>query len=110
MPLLIGIAVLVLAFEPALGWFVIPALLVGLLVAWILSSSNHPAPLSSNQSRPEIQIAKIPVTGGMGLVFTIGTIAIFCIALPEARWFLVLAVPTGMVVALALHTWHNRHD
>jgi hypothetical protein len=42
------------------------------------------------------------------LVLTIGAIVIFCIALPEARWFLALAVPAGVVVGLALWTWHSR--
>jgi hypothetical protein len=104
--LLVSILVLVLAFEPGLSWFVIPALLVGIIAALFLRSSNRAVPLSSNENRPEIQIAKIPVKGAMGLVFTLGTIVIF-IALPEARWFLVLAIPTGVVVAIALHAWRG---
>jgi predicted branched-subunit amino acid permease len=109
--LLLGVGVLfvVLALEPALSWFVIPALLVGLMVALILRSSTQTAPLRRDQAPPEIQIAKIPVTGGMGLVFTVGTIAIFCLALPEARWFVALAIPAGVVVAIALRSWRKRH-
>ncbi len=105
----VGIVLLVLALEPALSWFVVPALLVGLSVALVLRSSSRTAAADRDEARPEIQIAKIPVKGGMGLLFTVGTIVIFCAALPEARWFLALAIPTGMVVGLALYKWHNRH-
>jgi hypothetical protein len=29
--------------------------------------------------------------------------------LPEARWFLGLALPVGALIGLTLHTWHKRH-
>jgi hypothetical protein len=106
--LIVGSAMLVLALEPALSWFVVPALLVGVLVALVLRSS-HAADSAHDEPRPEIQMAKIPVKGGMGLVFTMGTITIFCLALPEARWFLALAIPVGALIGLILHTWHKRH-
>ena len=54
-------------------------------------------------------MAKIPVNGPMGLVFTLGTMAIFLLALPEIRWFLLLALPVGTLVGLSLHLWHSRH-
>jgi cytosine/uracil/thiamine/allantoin permease len=99
---------IVLAFEPALSWFVVPAALAGLAVALFLRSSNSDPSSARDEARPEIQISKIPVRGGMGLVFTAGTIAIFCIALPEARWFLALAIPAGIVVGVVLNYWHSR--
>ena len=104
----VGLMLLVLALEPALNWFVVPTVLVGIVVAFVLRSSKL-ADLQADQGRPEIQISRIPVKGGMGLVFTAGSIAIFCIALPEARWFLGLAVPVGALIGLTLHTWHKRH-
>jgi cobalamin synthase len=107
--LVVGVLVVVLAWEPALSWFVIPALLVGLIVALVLRLSTQAAPFSRDQARPEIQMAKIPLKGGMGLVFTVGTAAIFCLALPEARWFVALAIPAGVVVAIALRSWRKRH-
>lgn len=100
---------MVMALESALSWFVIPALVVGVIVATVLRSSVGQTSFTHDQGRPEIQIAKIPVKGGMGLVFTVGTIAIFCLALPEARWFVALAIPAGVVVAIALRSWHKRH-
>lgn len=104
----VGLMLLVLALEPALTWFVVPTLVVGIVVAFVLRSSKL-ANSQADQGRPEIQIAKIPVTGGMGLVFTCGSIAMFCIALPEARWFLAPALPVGALIGVILHTWHKRH-
>jgi hypothetical protein len=104
----VGLLVLVLALEPALSWFVVPTVLVGIVVAFVLRSSKG-ADLQADQGRPEIQISRIPVKGGVGLVFTAGSIVIFCIALPEARWFLGLALPVGALIGLTLHTWHKRH-
>ena len=104
----VGLMLLVLALEPALSWFVVPTVLVGIVVAFVLRSSKL-ADSQADQGRPEIQISRIPVKGGMGLVFTAGSIAIFCIALPEARWFLGLALPVGALIGLTLHTWHKRH-
>jgi predicted branched-subunit amino acid permease len=106
----VGALLLLLILEPALSWFVVPALVVGLLVALVLHTTTEKVSFSRDQDRPEIQMAKIPVKGGMGLVFTIGTIAIFCLALPEARWFVALAVPAGLVVAIALCAWHKRQS
>ena len=104
----VGLMLLVLALEPALSWFVVPTVLVGMVVAFVLRSSQV-ADSQADQGRPEIQISRIPVKGGMGLVFTAGSIVIFCIALPEARWFLGLALPVGALIGLTLHTWHKRH-
>ena len=77
----VGLMLLVLALEPALNWFVVPTVLVGIVVAFVLRSSKL-ADSQADQGRPEIQISRIPVKGGMGLVFTAGSIVIFCIALP----------------------------
>jgi hypothetical protein len=52
---------------------------------------------------PGITMHKIPVGGDeMGLVFTIGVIAMILIALPEARSFLALSLPIGVVIAIIL--------
>lgn len=105
----VTIMVVALLNEPSLTWFVLLALLVGILVAVILRSSRFSSTDGKDQPRPEIQIAKIPVKGLMGLVFTVGTMAIFFLALPEIRWFLLLALPAGVLVGLGLHLWHTRH-
>ena len=52
---------------------------------------------------PGISMHKIPVGGDeMGLVFTIGVIAMILLALPEVRTFLVLSLPIGVVIAIIL--------
>jgi len=51
---------------------------------------------------PGITMHKIPVKGPMGLIFALGVVVTALIALPEARWFLALSVPTGLVIAIIL--------
>jgi len=51
---------------------------------------------------PGITMHKIPVKGPAGLVFTVGIIAIALISLPQARWFLALSLPTGIVIGIIL--------
>ena len=58
-------------------------------------------------THPGIRIHKIPVKGPAGLIFAIGVIVIFLMGLPEARWFLLVSLPAGLVVGLALVLWHR---
>ncbi len=51
---------------------------------------------------PGITMHKIPVKGPMGLVFTVGVVAMVLLSLPEARWFLALSVPTGVFIGIIL--------
>ncbi len=51
---------------------------------------------------PGITMHKIPVMGAMGLVFTIGVIAMTLLALPEARWFLATSLPIGVAIGIIL--------
>jgi hypothetical protein len=51
---------------------------------------------------PGITMHKIPIKGGVGLLFTVGMLIIFLIRLPEARVFLALSLPVGVVVAWIL--------
>lgn len=99
----------ILLTEPTLAGFVAPALLVGMLVAVVLHRSRLSPRPTPDIPRPEIQIAKITVTGPMGVVFTLGTMAIFWMALPEVRWFFAFAFPAGIVTALLLRLWYTRH-
>jgi hypothetical protein len=51
---------------------------------------------------PGISIHKIPVkAGAMGPVFTLGMVTI-ALTLPEARWFLAISLPAGVVVGIIL--------
>jgi len=53
-------------------------------------------------THPGIRIDKIPVSGPMGLVFTIASMVIF-LALPVVRWFALLSLVPGLAVAAVLH-------
>jgi hypothetical protein len=58
---------------------------------------------------PQINLAKIPVGGGIaGAIFAIGSTAIFLIGIPALRYFLPAAVILGGGVALLIH--HARHE
>ena len=59
----------------------------------------HDEPQSSH---PGIRIDKIPVSGAMGLIFTLGSLVIF-LALPTVRWFAILSLPVGLGFAAILH-------
>jgi hypothetical protein len=49
------------------------------------------------------QIAKIPVSGFIGLVITVGLMLGFLFAVPQTRLWLYISVPVGIVVAVVLH-------
>ncbi len=49
------------------------------------------------------QIAKIPIKGWIGLVITIGMMIGILAEVPEARLWLFIAVPLGLIFALILH-------
>lgn len=53
-------------------------------------------------THPGIRIDKIPVSGPMGLVFTIASMVIF-LALPVVRWFFLLSLLPGLAVAAILY-------
>ncbi len=57
---------------------------------------------------PEINISRIAVGGGVaGAIFAIGCTCLFLIGVPFARWFLLGAVPFGLLVALILFLLHK---
>ena len=52
-------------------------------------------------TRPEINVSKIPVGGGVaGLMIAVSIIVIALIGLPPARWFLAGSVAIGLLFAL----------
>jgi hypothetical protein len=58
---------------------------------------------------PQINVSKIVVGGGVaGAIFTIGSMALFLVGLPEFRLFLPAAAVLGCGVALVIH--FVRHD
>jgi hypothetical protein len=51
---------------------------------------------------PGITMHKIPVEGWAGLLFTVGVLAMVLVSLPEARWFLAISLPTGVIIGTIL--------
>ena len=58
---------------------------------------------------PGISMHKLPIAGDqMGLVFVVGVLAMILVALPEARWFVALSVPTGLAIGIILRLIHRN--
>jgi hypothetical protein len=51
---------------------------------------------------------RLPLRGVGGLVFTVGMVALAVIYVPVLGWFLAIAVPIGVIIALGLHFWHKH--
>ena len=51
---------------------------------------------------------RLPLKGVGGLVFTAAMVALAVVYVPVFRWFLAIAIPIGIVIALALYLWHKR--
>jgi len=57
---------------------------------------------------PDANLSRINVSGNAaGLIFTLGVLAMFLAGLPQARWFLAVSLPAGLIVALVLR-WTAR--
>ena len=64
--------------------------------------------MNDESPRAEINMAKIPVSGGIaGLIFAVGTMAIFVIGIPSIRYMLPASLVLGCGIAAFLRT---RHD
>jgi cytosine/uracil/thiamine/allantoin permease len=48
-----------------------------------------------------------PARGLAGLIVIAIAIAVIVIMLPAARWFFLISVAVGLVVAGGLHVWHK---
>jgi cytosine/uracil/thiamine/allantoin permease len=50
---------------------------------------------------------KRPARGVVGLIVIAIAVAVIVIMLPAARWFFLISVAVGLVVAGGLHLWHK---
>lgn len=48
-----------------------------------------------------------PARGVVGLIVIAIAVAVIVIMLPAARWFFLISVAVGLVVAGGLHLWHK---
>ena len=104
--LLIGGIVILCLDEPEFLWLFVPILLCSLAIALVLRRKSRadelpgPSEISGPSWGPNM--SKISVGGPAGLIFTLASLAVFLIGLPEVRWFLAASLPVGLIVALIL--------
>ena len=48
-----------------------------------------------------------PARGVVGLIVVGVAVAVLVIMLPAARWFFVISVAAGVIIAGGLHLWHR---
>jgi hypothetical protein len=53
-------------------------------------------------------IEKIPTKGILGALIGVGIMVIILVAVPAARWFLLLSLPAGLLVAAILYLSRRR--
>ncbi len=72
----------------------------------------HPPanPLGGLRTEGKLGFEKIPVKGILGGVVALGIMATILIAVPAARWFLLLSLPAGVLVGAVLYFVNRRRD
>jgi MFS family permease len=51
--------------------------------------------------------SRVTFTGATGLIVAVAVVAIVLIAFPAYRWFFLISVGIGIVVAVLLFVWHK---
>ena len=51
----------------------------------------------------------LSLRGSAGLIVAVAVVAILLIALPAYRWFFLISVLIGLVIAGGLAVWHRLH-
>jgi hypothetical protein len=52
---------------------------------------------------------RFTLKGSAGLIVAIAVVAVLLIALPAYRWFFLISVLIGLVIAGGLALWHRMH-
>ena len=55
-------------------------------------------------------IERIPTKGILGALIAAGVMITILVAVPAARWFLLLSLPTGLLVAAVLYFSHRQNQ
>ena len=97
---------IVMITMPELWYFILLAGVIGIAAIFVVRKSNCDGDAESvlvRGARPEIDIAKIKVGGGVaGAIFTLGSMWIFLAGIPALWYFLALAIAVGAGIAVAL--------
>ena len=54
------------------------------------------------------RMRRLPLKGVGGLLFTAVILALGVVYVPVFRWFLAVAIPVGIVIAVLLRLWHKH--
>jgi hypothetical protein len=110
-------SVLLVATAPFFGTFSLAALGVGALLAASLhrqyarSRSTTAERPGGATGMPGFNVSAIQVAGDAGgLIFVVGSIAIFVLSLPGLRWFLVGSLVFACALAAVRRHWTSRHS
>jgi len=55
-------------------------------------------------------IERIPTKGVLGALVAVGIMAVILAAVPAARWFLLITLPTGVLVGVILYFLHRGSE
>jgi hypothetical protein len=58
--------------------------------------------------QPSSRTRKIPVGGGIGLLFMAIGVVLILVEVPAARWFLLFSIPVGLFFAGIIYLWHKH--
>jgi hypothetical protein len=58
---------------------------------------------------PEVGEYRFSLKGSAGLIFAVSVVAILLMALPAYRWFFLISVVIGIVIASGLTIWNRSH-
>jgi hypothetical protein len=104
-----------LAMSPAFGPFVAGTAVAGLVLAVGLRAWNtrHPGGVAARHGDgrdPVINISSVVIGGNAGgFFFVLASVMTIVAGVPELRVFLLGAVVTGLLMAVALGLWHRGH-
>jgi MFS family permease len=60
-------------------------------------------------SRSGFSLTRFSLRGSAGLIVAVAVVAILLIALPAYRWFFLISLLIGLVIAGGLTLWHKLH-
>jgi len=60
------------------------------------------------EKHPRISIDKIPIKGWVGLFLAVGVLTISIIATSITRWFILISIAGGLILAAILYLWRKR--
>ncbi len=67
-------------------------------------------PPPGTESPPRRGLAGVPITGWVGLVFTLGFTGAILYAVPAVRWFFLFSIPPGLLVGVFLYWLSRRRE